>query len=131
MNNSPSRAVIFMSEVEPQLGINPDLEAKDPQVMKVPKRLRLERGLSLDLMGFSIHRPAKVFPYQEVLAALIDQDRSRLLVSTTIPVENGHLKPYEALMCDADTDINFTYFNPRTLEVTTFNLPHLIALMRR
>lgn len=121
-----------MSETEPQLRINLDLEAKDPQVFKVPRKLRLGRRLNLDLLGFSIHRPARVFPYREVPAALIDQGSLRLMVATTTPVENGHIKPYEVLMYDEeDTGVNFTYYNPKTLQVVTFNLPHLMALMKR
>lgn len=121
-----------MAENEPHFRTNPDLEVKDLEVFTVPKKLRLEGGLNFNLLGLSVHRPARSFPYHQVPAALIDTNGSRLLISTGKSVVNEDIKPFDVLGYDeADTDINFAYCNPRTLQVVTFNLPHLIALMKR
>lgn len=111
--------------------ISHTVEFVGSDIYRVPRLLKFERGLRLKLLEFSIHRPGKSFPYRKVPAAFIDEKGSRLIIATGEPVVNEDSKPFDVLQSDGEeTNVNFTYINPKTSELVTFNLPHLVALLK-
>ena len=107
-----------MAEAEPKLKIN--------QVIRVPNKLTYGE-VTLRLRALSVYRPSGVFPYIDRLRCIfVDPGRSRLIVASNKITDD----PFESLVLTADTDVNFTYLNPKTSELTTFNLPMLLALVR-